>query len=87
MSPHFRLKPRLAGVCRVGVPPTRARVKRARARWWKGGKTGLLPDVALRVFAHASSAEKHFIEMTERSFHRGFPLAVWMLADGGPFYN
>ena len=59
----------------------------ARARWWKGGKTGLLPDVALRVFAHASSAEKHFIEMTERSFHRGFPLAVWMLADGGPFYN
>ena len=47
----------------------------------------MLPDVALRVFAHASSAEKHFIEMTERSCHRGFPLAVWMLADGGPFDN
>ena len=82
MSPHFRLKPRLAGVCRVGVPPARALVER-RKDW----VVALLPDVALRVFAHASSAEKHFIEMTERSFHRGFPLAVWMLADGGPFYS
>ena len=42
--------------------------------------------VMLRVFAHVSSAEKHFIEMTERSFHRGLPLVIWMLADGGPFY-
>ena len=43
--------------------------------------------VMLRVFAHVSSAEKHFIEMTERSFHRGLPLVIWMLADGGPFYS
>ena len=36
VSPHFRLNPRLAGVCRVGVPPTRARAFNARAR--VGGK-------------------------------------------------
>ena len=49
--------------------------------------TALLHDVALRVFAHVASAEKHVIVITERSFHRGFPLAVRMLADGGQFYN
>ena len=47
---------------------------------------GLLHDVAMPVFAHASPAEKHFIEMTERSFHRGFPLSVWMLSDGGQYH-
>lgn len=47
----------------------------------------MLHDVALRVFAHVASAEKHVIVITERSLHRGFPLAVRMLADGGQFYN
>ena len=30
---------------------------------------------------------KHFTEMTEKSFYRGFPLAIWKLADGDHFIN
>ena len=28
-----------------------------------------------------------FIVLTERACHRGFPLAVWMVLGGGPFYR
>ena len=52
----------------------------------KGISMNFIEIDAHRVFAHKSFAVKHFAEIMEKSFHRGFPLAAWIMVDGGFFF-